>query len=490
MQDDMNKENNEFIKMKIMQDSIINFAANLGTDKDKRSYSRWGGGRGDYNGYSNRLGFNGSLSQNRIQLEQMYSDDWLCGKVIDIPIEDMLREWRTVDFKGNDEMKTQFEEAEEKFGVREAIEDALKWADLYGGAGIILGVDGCGDAVLPLDERYVAKGSLKFIRSIDRWYLSPLDINYYDVSQPNYFKPNFYRIAGTAKLIHHSRLIRFDGIKMPRAVAQLNWLWGLSKLQRLQDALLNAATTPNVLASLMLECNFPVISVEGLAATLSAQGGEEKLQRRFAFANLMKSMFNSTILDAKETYDLKSPMLVGLETFIDKFFQVVAGGSDIPVTRLMQEALSGMNSTGNGELINYYDGLKSKQSSRIRPPLNKLDKIILMNTFGYIPKEFSWKFNPLWQLSDKEQAEVQESEARTAAIYVSNNILPPTVITGTLQKKGTYENITDDLVNNLENEFISNNLKPEINKKTFDLEVDPMKQEQNDGFTNRESFVG
>lgn len=475
--DDVKKSTNDDIMTKMMNDSIINFAANLGTAKDKRSYSRWGGGRGMYNGLSNREGFNGTLSQNRVQLEEMYSSDWLCGKIIDVPVEDMMREWRTVDFKGNDQMKTQFEEAEKKFGVRECLEEALKWADLYGGSGIVLGIDGCGNSVLPLNTKWIQKGSLKFIRTLDRWYLTPQDINYYDVSQPNYFKPNFYRLSGTSQLIHHSRLIRFDGIKMPRAVAQLNWLWGASKLERLYDSLLNAATTPNIIASLMLECNFPIISIEGLAFTLSAAGGEEKLQKRMAFANLMKSMFNMTMLDSKETFDMKSPTLAGLEVFMDRFFQISSGGGDIPITRLMQTSPGGLNSTGDMELINYYDGLKSKQETRIRPPLNKLDEVILMSTFGYIPPEFSWEFNPLWQLSDKDQADVEESQARTAAIYVSNNILPPNIIAGDLQKKGTYENITDDLVENITNDFINNNLPPEIDRQSFDLNVNPMKQE-------------
>lgn len=438
-------------------DSIINMAANLGTDRDKRSYSRWSGGRGNYNGMSNRSGFGGTLSMNRIQLEEMYGEDWLCGKIIDIPVEDMMREWRTVSFGGNDAMKEAFEKAEERFAVRENLTDALKWADLYGGSGIVLGVDNCGNPLLPLNPNYVQKNSLKFIRPLDRWYLMPQDINYYDISQPNYFKPNYYRIAGTAQMIHHTRMIRFDGVRMPRAVAQLNWLWGASKLQRLQDALLNAATTPNILASSMFECNFPVISVEGLAATLSSQGGEQKLQTRMAFVNLMKSMFNVTILDAKETYDLQSPSLAGLDAFMIQFYQIAAGAADIAFTRLMGASPGGLNATGDSDLINYYDGLKSKQEMRIRPALNILDPIILRTTFGYIPPEFSWKFNPLWQLTDKDRAAVQLSNAQRDSIYVTGNMLPPTVITKELQANDTYAYITDDLVEDIGSDFVNQN---------------------------------
>lgn len=464
-----------------LADSIINMAANLGTDRDKRSYSRWSG-QGGYSGVSNRRGFSGNLTQNRNQLEVMYEKDGLCGKIIDIPVDDMMREWRTVSFAGNDEMKTAFEKAEEHYGVREHITDALKWAALYGGSGIVLGVDGCGNPVLPLNVNYMRKNSLKFITTLDRWYLTPQDINYYDISQPNYFKPNYYRIAGTAQLIHHSRMIRFDGVKMPRAVSQLNWLWGSSKLERLEDALLNAATTPNVLASLILECNFPVFSIKNLAATLSTKDGEAKLQKRMSFVTLLKSMFNVTMLDVEEAYDLKSPSMGGLDVFMDKFFQIVAGLSDIPVTRLMGLSPGGLNSTGNTEVINYYDGLKSKQELLIRPALKILDQGILMSTFGFIPKEFSWEFNKLWQISDLDQATIDQTNSITDTNYVNANILPPTVIAKKLKKNDTYPDISEDLISEVGNNFVTQNTPPKI-----DLGLDNVGQENNESVGNSES---
>lgn len=464
-----------------LTDTIINIAANLGTDRDKRSYSRWMGGRGTYNGLSNRSGFNGSLSQNRVQLEEMYAEDWVCGKLIDIPVDDMMREWRTVDFDGNDDMKEAFEKSEERFGVRECLTDALKWSDLYGGAGIVLGIDNCGHSLLPLNPDFVQKGSLKFIRTLDRWYLMPQDINYYDISQHNYFKPNFYRIAGTAQMIHHSRMIRFDGIRMPRAVAQLNWLWGISKLQRIQDALLNAAATPNIIASQMYECNFPVINVEGLASTLSSAGGEQKLQARMAFVNLMKSMYNTTILDNKESYDLKSPSLSGLDIFIDKFLGIACAAGDICLTRFMGISPGGLNATGDSDLINYYDSRKSDQEKRLRPALNVLDSIILRSTFGCIPKEFSWKFNPLWQLSGKDKAAIDLSNAQRDAIYLQNNVLPPQVIARALQKNDTYSGITDDLVEEVGTSFVEQNQPQQTNLLNTNV-IPPELQGDNSGF--------
>lgn len=440
-----------------LMDSLINVAANLGTSKDKRSYTSWtrAGGQPAYANGTNLSGMYSNLSQDRVRLEVMYSEDWLSGKVIDIPVEDMLRQWRKVDFNGNNEMKERFEEAEERFGIREHLEQALKWSDLYGGSGIVIGVDGCGDASLPLNINAIQKGALKFIRTLDRWYLAPQDINYYDISRKNYFKPNYYRIAGTSQLIHHSRLVRFDGILMPRNVAVLNWLWGDSKLQRLYDALTNAATTPNIIAALMFECNIPIVKYKNLIQTIASAGGEEKLQKRASLIALLKSVFNLTLIDSEEDYDIKSPSLGGLDVIAEKFYQFVAGATDIPYTRLMGISPAGMNSTGAADIRNYYDGLKSKQQKRIRPPLKILDSIVLMSTFGYIPPEFSYEFNPLWQMTDKEQADTEYVQAQTDAIYLSNDVIPPSTVAKELRARGTYSTIDDQLIRKVSEDFIN-----------------------------------
>lgn len=439
-----------------LMDSLINVAANLGTAKDKRSYTTWGraGGQSNYPNGQNNGGYYSTLSQDRVKLESMYSTDWLCGKVIDIPNEDMLRQWRKVDFDGNTEMKERFEEAEEKFAIKEHLEQALKWADLYGGSGIIIGLDGLGDASLPLNVNFIQPGMLKFIRTLDRWYLAPQDINYYDVSLKNYFKPNFYRISGTSQLLHHSRMIRFDGIKMPRNLAVLNWLWGDSKLQRLEDALTNAATTPNIIASLMFECNIPIIKYKNLVQTIASLGGEEKLQKRASLIGLLKSVFNVTLLDSEEEYDIKSPDLANVDKIAQLFFQIASGGTDIPYTRLMGMSPDGMNSTGASDIRNYYDGLKSRQETRIRPALKILDEIILKNIFGYIPKEFSYKFNPLWQMSDKERADTQFVEAQTDAIYLTNDVMTPSTVAQELSARGTYNTLDNTAIEQTSKNFI------------------------------------
>jgi phage-related protein (TIGR01555 family) len=188
---------------------------------------------------------------------------------------------------------------------------------------------------------------------------------------------------------------------------------------------------------------------------LASNGGEDKIQKRAGLVNLLKSVYNLTLLDSEEEYDIKSPALGGSDIFMEKFYQFATGGGDLPYTRLMGVSPAGLNSTGASDIRNYYDGLKSRQSTKIRPALKYIDKIIMMHKFGRVIPEFKYEFNPLWQLSVKEQADTQYVEAQRDAIYLSNDVLPPSVIAQELQVKGTYAGIDDNLIAKVSEDFIN-----------------------------------
>jgi len=67
---------------------------------------------------------------------------------------------------------------------------------------------------------------------------------------PNLGLPKFYRVTAMApalinQKIHYSRVIRFDGIKMPYWQRVMENLWGISVLERMYDRMIafDSATT-------------------------------------------------------------------------------------------------------------------------------------------------------------------------------------------------------------------------------------------------------
>ena len=141
-------------------DNLVNFVAGLGTNKDKKSHGQFK-----------------KRSIDDDELEAMYSDGWLSGKVIDIPVEDMVRKWRSFTAPSLEGDKVELLKKEEKrLGVKQKTSEAQKWARLYGGSAWLLGVDGQGKANSPLDVTKVQKGQLKFVTVHDRTELAPYQV--------------------------------------------------------------------------------------------------------------------------------------------------------------------------------------------------------------------------------------------------------------------------------------------------------------------------
>lgn len=72
----------------------------------------------------------------------------------------------------------------------------------------------------PLVLDKVGKGSFKGLAVLDRWMINPQLTVRIKALGPNLGKPEFYEIVTTAQglppwTVHHSRLIRMDGVKLP-----------------------------------------------------------------------------------------------------------------------------------------------------------------------------------------------------------------------------------------------------------------------------------
>ena len=171
-----------------VNDGLENLVAQLGTEKDKRTHSRFVN--------SKQL----SLKGNESELNAMYRTNWLCGKVVDIIPDDMTREWRQFTGDIEPEIVQQLIEEEERLQLRSAFNDAHKWARLYGTAFIVLSIDDGQTPDKPLDMDAIKEGGLRHITAIDRHRINR------DGQQPtvnpldkNFGLPEFYRFNETYK---------------------------------------------------------------------------------------------------------------------------------------------------------------------------------------------------------------------------------------------------------------------------------------------------
>lgn len=419
-----------------LSDGLENLVAELGTAQDKRTHSRFVN--------------NNSLSMDKEELSAMYRTEWVAGKIVDIIPDDMTREWREFSGDIDPTIVKQLTDEEKRIDLVGQFNLAHKWARLYGTAYIVISVD---DGLLPdkpLDISKIKKGKLRHIKAIDRYRLFPADttpIN--DPMDINFGMPEYYRFNETSVRIHHSRVLRFDGVRLPYDDFRQNNYHSDSVLCRLYDTLTNFVTTANGASSMVYETNVDIMKVKGLMNYMSSAEGTSLVRKRFALANALKSFNNMLLMDSEEEYQNKTNTFAGLPDLLDKFSLFLGAASDIPATRLLGSSASGFNATGEGDLKNYYDTVRSAQIRDYKPKLDFFDRI-MGASLGINEEELDYIFVSLFQMTPKEEADLQFTNAQRDAIYLDRDVVPAHTIAKELKQSSTYTNIEDEYIEELE----------------------------------------
>lgn len=387
------------------RDTLENLVSGLGGSKDKNAFNQYT-----------------FIPINRAQLEAAYRGDWIARKAVDIPAFDATREWRTWESETVDVNAILAEE--KRLDLKRKVMHAKIQARLYGGAGIILGVDG--DPTKPLEPDAVRKDGLKYIHVLNRWELAAGQLNW-DVTSPDYGTPLYYSVgvpSNTPVLqLHGSRVIRFIGNPLPDRRLMPDG-WGDPILQAVDDAVKAAGIASAGIAALIHECKIDVIKVPDLMRSLATAEYATRLTARFTYANTVKSMHNMLLLDKDEEWERITASFAQLPDLLKTYMEIVSGAVDIPATRMLGASPKGMNATGESDSQNYYDRISAEQEG-MRAVLEPLDNLLLCSALGSRPTDIDYNWNPLWQMSEPEKAKMAYDKAQTFQIDVNTNLINP-----------------------------------------------------------------
>lgn len=394
--------------LSFFRDGYKNVVANLGTSRDKAAF-------GDYSVET--------LSD--AALATLYDGSSLPRKIVDIPALDATRKWRDWQAQGDQIEKIEAEEM--RLNVRSKVQEAKAKARLFGGAAILIG-DGSSNLSKPLDPERVQKGGLKYLTVLSRLDLAAGDIER-DVASPYYNEPAFYRLSGqngNNAEVHPSRLVLFNGNMMSdEAFCTTGYTgWGSSILQTAYESCNHLSGTAANVASLVFEAKIDVIRIPDFMNNLADETYETKVISRFGLAALAKGNNGTLLLDKEEEYDQKQVRFATLPDILDRFMQLVSAAADIPVTRLFGQSPAGMNATGDSDLKNYYDRISSMQTIELQPAMFVLDECIIRSALGSRPDEVHFVWASLWQITDKERAEIGKMDAETVKTLKDTALIP------------------------------------------------------------------
>jgi len=188
----------------------------------------------------------------------------------------------------------------------------------------------------------------------------------------------------------------------------------------------------------MQEANIDVIKREGLSDEL-ASGEEAQVRKRYELFSMMKSVINMALLDGDETLDRQTLSLGGVAPIIEQLMTWISGAADIPVTRLFGTSAKGMNATGEGDMRNYYDSLRSKQLTQVDPGMRTLDEVLVRSALGYWPDDYNYVWNPLQQMNELQAAQAGQARMQTDQGYLEAGVITVSQVQRNLQANEQYQ---------------------------------------------------
>lgn len=412
-----------------------------------------------------------------MQLTGLYEGNGLFSKIIDTPAEEALKHGFDLNLK-SDELNAFVEDALDDLEWEEKAATAIKWARLYGGALIVMLIDDGRGLEEPVDWEHIR--SIDELRVYERSIVQP---DYASLYQQDYGgkgvgnrvskfgQPEYYYVSsiyGSFK-VHESRCLVFRNGVLPEQTSNATYLfWGMPEYVRIRRALRETVTAHTDSVKLLERSVQAIYSMKGLASLLTTDDGENQVLKRLQLVDTSRGLLNSIAIDSEgEQYDFKTFQFSGVKDVIDATCNMLSALTNIPQTILFGRSPAGMNATGDSDFESYYNFVEKIQRLMLKRNLRTLLDVVFRAgvASGDVAEEPDYKleFNPLWSLSDTEQATVDQTKAQTALVkaqtaqaYVDMQALDPTEVRRRLASDEEFdvediisEDDEDDLVQSL-----------------------------------------
>lgn len=391
----------------------------------------------------------GSGMQYWSEFEDLFTESGLVKKIIKAPVDEALRTGFTLrDGESGLEQNADVQSLLEDKNFKSKFSSALSWDRLYGGGVILLMLDDGGNLTDPVNENSLKR--LDHMEVFDAMDVNPL-CYYEDPSDSRYGYPRSYTIIGyhgNSFDVDASRLLVFNGSLISNRKRRERNGWGGSVLEQVLEELTHYQMSHHFANVALERLSQSTIKFAGLAELLSTDFGEKAVQRRLQMIDMSRGMMNTIALDAEDDYDLKNISLSGVKDVLDDFEISLCSAADIPATILFGRSPSGLNSSGESDLENYYNMVERIQELKIRPQLSRL--LHLLNKCSEynlnLPDAYTIEFNPLWNPTAEERAKTKQieadaraKEAQAAATYIQLGALDPSEVRDRLDKDDTYK---------------------------------------------------
>lgn len=358
-------------------------------------------------------------------------------KMVGTIAEEMTRKWiklKTVGDEDKADRVKQLEEAMKRFKVRERFKEAVEHDGYFGGGQIYIDVrsprgisawmdDNELQSKLFMSNKKITKGSLQGLRVIEPIWTYPGIYNSNNPLSPDFYKPTQWFVMG--RTVHASRMIDFVSRQVPDLLKASYNFRGLSLSQIAEPYVNNWLRTRDSVSDMIHSYSIPVFGTD--MSQILTGGAADTLIARLQVMNQCRDNRGAFAVnndkEKPETVEFVSAPIAGLDALQAQSQEHMSAVSSIPLVKLLGITPNGLNATSDGEIRVFYDYIHALQQSVFKDNLKRVMDIIQLSEFGDIDDGITFDFEPLYEMSAKERAEIRKVDADTDAVYVAASVL-------------------------------------------------------------------
>lgn len=360
---------------------------------------------------------------------QNLAQNGLIRACVETVSDDMTRAW--IEFKregegGDDALLTDLAQACKRLGLQRLFHEATELVGYEGGAFLFIDTGAVGQElerplnISPYSAELKPGGLLRFV-VIDPVNVFPGDYNSLSPLEPDYFRPRWWWVLG--QRVHASRLIRLVANECPVLLRPAYNFLGIPQAQILWDYVLHFQECRAAEARLLTKFSLTVFKTK-MDDILFSGGGTAQLDTRIRY--MIQSMTNDGVLavdkESEEVVKLETP-LSGVTDIVRQSLEILAALNRTPAVKLLGISPSGFNATGESDIRNYYDHVRSQQEKVLRDGIKKALDCIQLHLRGTIDPSVTFGFAPLGEEDRAALATLQKTKADTIAVYLDRDVI-------------------------------------------------------------------
>lgn len=369
-------------------------------------------------------------SQNFIgyQMMAMLAQNWLVAKACDQPGKDATRKGWTVTANDDEaltpEMQDTLRKLDKRFKTRRHVREMMYFGRVFGVRHVLFEVVSEDPQYYekPFNADGVTAGAYRGMTQIDPYWITPLltEQNADNPASRYFYEPEYWQVQG--RKIHRTHFVIFKGPDVADILKPTYRYGGLAVTQQIYERVYAAERTANE-APMLAQTKRETVLKTDVKQALANQGTFDATMQAWADT---RDNYGVRVIGLDDEATQLDTSLADLDATIMTQYQLVAAIAGVPITKLLGTVPKGFNATGEYDEASYHETLESLQAEA---PTELLDRHYLCLLRSEIEPRFKVRpeltvvWEPLDSMTAKEQAEVNEIEARTGQTLVQSGAI-------------------------------------------------------------------